>query len=54
MKTEIIKPYTDELAALVAPLQKPELAPATTLPKPAELDQDPGGSYNTIHDDPQT
>jgi hypothetical protein len=54
MKTEIIKPYIDELAALVTPLPKPEPAPATTLPEPAELDQDPGGGYNTIHDDPQT
>jgi len=55
MKTDIIKPYIDELAArLPAPPTMPEPTPATKLPEPAELDQDAGGGYNTIHDNPQT
>jgi hypothetical protein len=54
MKTEITKPYIEELAALVTPLPKPEPATAMKEPQPAELDQDPGGGYNTIHDNPQT
>jgi hypothetical protein len=55
MKTKIIKPYVDELAAcLPAPPTMPEATPATKLPAPAELDQDAGGGYNTNTDYPQT
>ena len=48
MKKQVVKPLIDEMdARCTKPLPKPQ-------PQTAELDQDPGGGYNTIHDDPQT
>ena len=52
MKQHIVKPLVDELAARLTPTPVPVPTP-TTKPQTAELDQDPGGSYNNGHVYPQ-
>lgn len=51
MKKQSVKPLVDELNARLSPLSLPKLQ---AKPQSAELDQDPGGSYNTSHVYPQT
>jgi hypothetical protein len=49
-KGPIVQPIIDELTPKPGP---PLPAPQQTPPKPAELDQDPGGGFNPNHTVPQ-
>jgi hypothetical protein len=62
--TSVVQPIIDDLKGQnptqqpaddeVAPPRGPLHPPQPTAPQPAELDQDPGGGYNTDHTYPQT
>jgi len=51
-KDKTVQPMVDEVSELQKP-KEPESTPPEE-PKPAELDQDPGGGYNPNHTYPQT
>ncbi len=48
-----VQPMIDEVKELQKPKEPGTTAPEAP-PKPAELDQDPGGGYNPDHTYPQT
>ncbi len=48
-----VQPLIDEVTELQKP-KEPAKTPSKAPPKPAELDQDPGGGFNPDHTYPQT
>ena len=53
MRKPITQPIVDELGGSKQPKKQANIPPQDP-PKPAELDQDPGGGFNNDHTYPQT